>query len=743
MPYPSVPPPVPLVAPTLSPERTKSLTPIQPASDLKAGSTTNPLDLNTSTSSPQSPEPAASSTRAASLGPAVSIQTPPSQNYGVAPSLGPVGPTVESGTESPAAGSACQLSDSAAGVAQVRQHLREFGDAVVAADLTALQVKTPLKQPQGYIAQRIELTAQQPAPAPEVQLGDPLELSADRQEYDEDSQVFTATGNVVLRFQGAVLKADRVQANLQERTTIASGNVSLTRGQQLLTGERLEYNLAQDQGSFLNARGTIFLPSAQQDFSPQAQTNTLEPPLLSERLRQNQPSQVQTTGEEIQRLRFEAARIDFGPQGWTAEKIRITNDPFSPPELEVRAERARLQQISPLEDRVTATRPRVVFDQKLALPILKSKVTISRRESDPAVAEVGYDESDRGGFFVGRNFEPIATDSTFLTITPQFFFQRAITSGNFNIVDPDLYGVQSIFTSRLGPQTSVRGVVSLSSLDPSNFTDSLRADLTLRRAVGRNQLALGYTYRDRVFNGSLGEQTVQNRLGATFSSPSQIKLGNTGINLNYRAKAEFVTAKTDRLDLDSPTSLGRFQASAALSRGFYLWRGQPLPATATAGLKYTPAPVVPYLQLLTRIKGISNNYSNGDTQQTLVGTIGLQGQIGHFSRPTLDYTGFNISYSQVGQLGSSPFLFDRVVDFKTLTAGILQQIYGPLRLGFQTSLNLDTGELFDTDLILDYSRRTYGVVFRYSPTRDLASISFKINGFNWVGSEPFPEINRP
>lgn len=735
MPYPSVPPSVPLVAPTLSPETT-NLFPsnVQSVSEPNSVDFTDP-DRDLDPFPQEAAELAVNSPRAASLGPPVSIPTIPSQDGIASPA--------EPRTESPVAKALGQLGSASESTPPVRRQLTEFGDAVLAADLTAkLHVKTPFKQNQGWIPGTVELT-QQPSSAEETQLGDPLELSADRQEYDEDRQVFTATGNVVLRFRDAVLKADRVQANLQERTTVAAGNVSLTRGQQILIGERLEYNLAQDQGSFLNARGTIFLPSAQEDFSPQAEVGALESPSLTEQLRQSQPSQVQTTGEEIQRLRFEAARIDFGPQGWTAEKIRITNDPFSPPELEVRAKRARLQRISPLEDRVTATRPRVVFDQKLSLPILKSKVTLSRRQSDPAVAEVGYDESDRGGFFVGRNFEPIATDSTSLTITPQFFFQRAITSGNFNIVDPDLYGIKAQFGSRLDPKTSVSGFTSLSSLDPSNFTDSLRAELKLRRAVGQNQLALGYTYRDRIFNGSLGEQTVQNRLGATFSSPSQIKLGNTGINLRYGAKAELVTAKTNRLDLDSPATLGRFQASAALSRGFYLWKGQPLPATPTAGLKYTPAPVVPYLQLLTGLKGISNNYSNGDGQQTLVGTLGVQGQFGHFSRPYLDYTGFNLSYSQVGQIGSSPFLFDRVVDFKTLTAGILQQIYGPLRLGFQTSLNLDTGELFDTDLILDYSRRTYGVVFRYSPTRELASISFKINGFNWVGNaEPFPEINN-
>jgi len=40
---------------------------------------------------------------------------------------------------------------------------------------------------------------------------------------------------------------------------------------------------------------------------------------------------------------------------------------------------------------------------------------------------------------------------------------------------------------------------------------------------------------------------------------------------------------------------------------------------------------------------------------------------------------------------------------------------GPFRLGVQASLNLDTGELYNTDFTLEYSRRTYGIALRYNP----------------------------
>jgi len=621
----------------------------------------------------------------------------------------------------------------------VRQFLGEVGNALVDSGLTtAVRLS---RSPSLSGQTNLELTAQSnPPETPE--LGEPLELRADRQEYNDQTQVFTAAGNVVLRFRAAELRADQLRASLPERTAIASGNVTLTRGQQVLRGDQLTYNFAQERGSFLQAQGSIFLPAAERDFSLTARPGDFQP--LRDQFQDNQPGAVRATGGEIQRLRFQAARIDFGPQGWTAQQIRITNDPFSPPELEVRADRATLRRISRFEDRVETTRPRLVLDQAVSLPILKSEVTLSRREADPAIAELGYDESDRGGLFVGRNVELISSDRNTLTITPQFFVQRAIQEANFNLIDPDLYGVKAEFASRLGSKTAASGFATLTSIDPTDLSDNLRLETQLQRQLGAQRLALGYAYRDRVFNGSLGEQTIQSRLGVTVSPLSEIPLGETGIDLTYEASADYITARTDRPELDSPASLGRLRASAEVRRPFILWQGQPLPPTASAGLRYTAEPVVPYLQLVPGIQGISSNYSNGDSQQTLVGTLGLRGQFGHFSRPYLDYTGFNISYSQIGQLGSSPFLFDRIVDFKTLSAGILQQVYGPIRIGAQTSLNLDTGEPFNTVLILDYSRRTYGLTIRYSPTEETGSVSFRVNGFNWESSpDSFPEAAAP
>jgi hypothetical protein len=103
----------------------------------------------------------------------------------------------------------------------------------------------------------------------------------------------------------------------------------------------------------------------------------------------------------------------------------------------------------------------------------------------------------------------------------------------------------------------------------------------------------------------------------------------------------------------------------------------------------------------------------------------------------LDYTSFNVTYSQSIISGESPFYFDRNVDERVLSAGFLQQIYGPFRFGIQASINLDRGEGFDTDYTLEYSRRTYSILLRFNPEREIGSIGLRINEFNF-GTDTVP-----
>ncbi len=173
-----------------------------------------------------------------------------------------------------------------------------------------------------------------------------------------------------------------------------------------------------------------------------------------------------------------------------------------------------------------------MLDQRVKIPILVRRTVIDRSQREPPLFQFGYDDEDRGGFFVQHPFPVVTTDRVQFTVSPQIYIQRAIfdTKTPFNA---DNFGVYARLRYLIGPQTVLRGRVSLTSFDFDNVANNLRASLRLTQYFGLNTLVVEYSFRDRLFNGSLGFQTVQSSIGAVFSS-SNFELGRSGITLRYQ-----------------------------------------------------------------------------------------------------------------------------------------------------------------------------------------------------------------
>lgn len=621
------------------------------------------------------------------------------------------------------------------------------------------------------------------APVP-IDSVDVVEVIADRQEYDESTQVVTAEGNVVMRFGESVLTSDRLQINLADRIAVARGNVTLTRGEQILQGSRFEYYLVQDRGVIIDAGGQIDRATLDRDLSNSLPEERVIPDrALSDRLILDQPltdiegrdgfafgfgntrdydilqGGQNSGGGTINRVRFEADRIEFEGTNWQATNLRLTNDPFSPPELELRANTAKYEQTEPLVNQLTTTNSRLVIDDNVTIPLIKNRFVFDRRPQNPGLFDIGFDGEERGGLYIERTWRIINREQTSWSVTPQYFLQRALVPDLFGfsdedeggIFDPSILGLKSQFNTVFSSRNGLEAQASITGFDFDDLEDDIRASIGATQLIGNlnnpHSFTLEGNYRERLFNGSLGFQTVRSSIGGILTSP-EIALGNTGIDLQYQASIQNINANTDREQLinnnedNDITNLTRYQGAVFLGKGFKLWEGEPLPPTRDEALRYSPIPIVPYLQLNTGISGVTSFYSNDDNQLSLRGNIGIQGQFGKFSRNWFDYTGFNLSYSIGTNTGESPFLFDRDVDRQTLALGITQQLYGPIRLGVQTSFNIDDGDDISTDYLLEYSRRTHSVTLRYNPVLEIGSFSFQINDFAWRGNpEPFDENN--
>lgn len=651
-------------------------------------------------------------------------------------------------------------------------------------DRQAEPVDAPQAEPLEEQPNRIEL---EDLRGPEA-FASQLRLNADRQTFDPTSQTVTASGNVVLQLNDAIIETDELWVNLTNRYALAEGDVLLTRGAQIVRGRRLEYNFIQQAGIVGDAVGTLYLPAVEEDFSsptvgisssrraydpvgrnPDLQVGNDGNLLYGTRL-STQPinnSALDGDLEErdrnserdnlINQLRFETEELAFDVDGWRADEVRITNDPFSPPEIELRADGLLLRSISATQDELLLQRPRLVFDQGLAVPLLRSRILLNRgsvnpEDINPVPAPVGIDSSDRGGFFIGRQIPLVTTERTRLNVTPQFFIARALSSENGSPVSDENFGVTADLQSQLSPRTALRGNVALTSFNLPEITENLRASLIAEQAIGDHRLSLQYSYRERLFNGSLGFQDVQSIVGALLLSPTYT-LGDTGLRLTYQVGAQLINAESDRDSLlearDSDTgriTAGRYQGSVALRHTLNLWRGEPKPLTQEQGLRFTAQPVVPYLDLKTGVRTVLTSYSTGDAQNSLIADIDIEAQLGHFARNFGDYTRLNLAYSQsfIGE-ASSPFLFDREVDRNVLTLGIVQQVYGPFLAGYQTAYSFSEDRAINNIYSLEYSRRTYGILLRYDSVQETGSIGFRLSNFRWIGdTDPFdtPRIRR-
>ncbi|MCS6783478.1 MAG: DUF3769 domain-containing protein, partial [Gloeomargarita sp. SKYG98] len=377
------------------------------------------------------------------------------------------------------------------------------------------------------------------------------------------------------------------------------------------------------------------------------------------------------------------------------------------------------------------------FDQRVAIPLLRDRVIISRRRRDPTPIEIGYDRQDLGGLYIGRPFEVVDTPTVSFRITPLFLVQRTFEQG-FSPVGTNL-ALRTQLSADATPQTNIKLDSLLSRLDFQDPEERLRVRLRLEhRWLPRHSLIADVVDRQRVFNGSLGFETVRFAAGLALASSQPILLGpDRQTQLQYLLSARLIRARSD--DTTPPgqeKTLMRYQAAVNVSRSFLVWQGKPLPPTPTEGLRFSPVPIIPSFSIGLGALSFTNFYSNGKVQTVVGGDVGFTLQLGRFAKNWLDYTALSIFYSPRFRLREkSPFFFDRQEDQQILRFSLTQQIYGPLRASANITLRLDGGNprVIDATYGLEYSRRTYGISLFFNPERASGGILLRISDFNWVG----------
>ena len=365
---------------------------------------------------------------------------------------------------------------------------------------------------------------------------------------------------------------------------------------------------------------------------------------------------------------------------------------------------------------------------------------------------IGYENLDKDGYFIGRKFNPIdVSDNFVLDLEPQFLIQRSlkgytksfvkrgesITSERVkrNVSFEDYFALQSQIKGRIN-NWDLEIEKNFNSFDFGKFSDAFRFKTKLSKEINFldskwNKSFYGI-YRERVWNGSLGEAEIYS------GYCSKLKKENSWIvnGINKREIFSFGLADITAEALNSKNLVTNLKGNLfyALDQKFPLSLEEPKNKSVDISYKYIPEPITKGLILNSRLEASYSFYENGDHQDYLGLGMGPELTLGNFKNKTFDYTRISLFPFYRFNSGESAFKFDQNNDKFTLDMHFDQQLFGPVILKSHGTLNLTNdsnkyGEFINSQISLNWKKRSYEFGIYYQPHNQTGGLNFSLYGF--------------
>ncbi len=466
---------------------------------------------------------------------------------------------------------------------------------------------------------------------------------------------------------------------------------------------------------------------------------------------------AQLVDGQISRWRIQAAQVSLTPEGWTADRMGFTNDPYTPAQTRIDTENVVAKEQPNGDILIKSSRNQLIVEDRLPISVSRTQ-RITKEEEVENRWVFGIDNDDRDGFFIGNSLRPIELNQkTLLSLQPQLLVQRAVDGTTKSYVKPgssidsdkvsqpttagDLFGLEAEFTSELWGWKAEANA-DISTLNPDNLANGSRFWGELKKNIdlpwlGDVKARLFSAYRYKAYNGSLGETDVYSAFGSFLEKRGGFSTGKLSNNYIWRIGAGNYQA--EEFQSENLADLWRANFYGSLNSSYSIWRGEPAALTPQAAYRYSPVAIVPGLAFRTNINTLLAAYGDGEYQSTISLSGGPSLTLGTFSKPFLDYTQLSITGGGTLKKGSSPFDFDQAVDLGTLGIGVTQQIAGPLVINAGLGLNIDPasefyGDVIDSNIELRWQRRAYDFGFYFNPYEGIGGFRFRLNDFNFTGT---------
>jgi len=578
------------------------------------------------------------------------------------------------------------------------------------------------------------------------------ELLIESKVQSEKNNILIAEGEVIVIFKDNILKADSLVYNKKNKLAKAEGNVQLKINNQIFQADRVEYDFIENKGIFKNVKGLINSESIISDFDFSSDNIYKN---LSSTINRILKDKVVFTPNKVTNWIFTADYLKVDKDIWSSKKAYLTNDLLETNQIKLQFNELK---IYPDKEqlRFKSKINNLIFQDKITIPFWLGDRAIFKNSENPFAFQnkwnIGYDKLNKDGFFLGRKLNSIRIKKDlFLNIEPQFLVQRTLkgktesfAQKNYSLNSPrvdrnislsDYFAINSSVEGKI-QKWDLKITKELNSFDLDKFANAFRTRAELSKEINLFETTfvnrIFGAYRERIWNGSIGESEIYNAYGWQLDQAKSWKNGS--VEKNQIITFGLGKYKAEELTSSDFAESYKGSVSYQLNQRLPIYEKRIDSEYIDKSFEYIPKPIKEGVLLNSKISVNYNLYKDGNSQKYLGFGLGPEIVMGNFKKDFFDYTRLSVLPFYKFQSGKSIFKFDQVAENFTIDFNLDQHLLGSWLIETQGTLNLDKdsddyGEFIYSRIAMNFKKRSYSFGIFYQPHDQAGGINFILNGF--------------
>ena len=578
------------------------------------------------------------------------------------------------------------------------------------------------------------------------------ELLIESKVQSEKNNILIAEGEVIVIFKDNILKADRLVYNKKNKLAKAEGNVQLKINNQIFQADRVEYDFIENKGIFKNVKGLINSESIISDFDFSSDNIYKN---LSSSINRIIKDKVVFTPYKVINWIFTADYLKVDQDIWSSKKAYLTNDLLETNQIKLQFNELKIYPVKE-QLRFKSKINNLIFKDKITIPFWLGDRAIFKNSENPFAFQnkwnIGYDKLNKDGFFLGRKLNSIRIKKDlFLNIEPQFLVQRTLkgktesfAQKNYSLNSPrvdrnislsDYFAINSSVEGKI-QKWDLKITKELNSFDLDKFANAFRTRAELSKEINLFETTfikkIFGAYRERIWNGSIGESEIYNAYGWQLDQAKSWKNGS--VEKNQIITFGLGKYKAEELTSSDFAESYKGSVSYQLNLRLPIYEKRIDSEYIDKSFEYIPKPIKEGVLLNSKISVNYNLYKDGNSQKYLGFGLGPEIVMGNFKKDFFDYTRLSVLPFYKFQSGKSIFKFDQVAENFTIDFNLDQHLLGSWLIETQGTLNLDKdsddyGEFIYSRIALNFKKRSYSFGIFYQPHDQAGGINFILNGF--------------